>query len=1297
MELGVYSNSQGVVIVKADYDFFSCSAIKSCSECTSSKWGCDWCVYAGRCTLDGDASCIADDEMVVENRDGGSCPQLHNVSTEILIPVGLRRVIHLTGTNLPSTANPTQVDYKCVLSRDGIPFKTVSVSNVNSTFVECEETEYDYDSSDGLEIKVSIGVEYLSSGVFIDNKNNTVTLYNCSVNGMSCRSCVTPEIRVALGCGWCEGTSTCQVNVDDRQCESNFLGRGDSTSCPNAVITKIFPVSGPIEGNTTLTISGTNLAAQFDEISNITVATVECIATNLTFNPGTSIDCVTGSSHNETLEGPVTVVFSFGSDTSEESFSYRNPSVSEFSPVTGIAAGGTELEISGNDLNTGRDIRVFVGNAECKITENSITSELIRCLTGRSDQGDFSVTVSFDGAERVLPGGYLYAPNPSIEDYAPKESIMSGGIELTVSGTGFSILQTAELQLTSSDTTIIEQECLIISDSEINCLTPNVTALDLTPASSRRRRQAAPVGISFILDGLVSPADNLEFYPDPVYDTMNVVIKIPGEIVTLTGENLNRPSENIEEFVTVCMGQGKCEVTEATPTSLNCLSPAEQPENGICKGNATDFLNDINVVVFHGENIRQYIGSATYDTSSNDIAIIVGASVGGVVLFSIVLFLAFVGIGHRNYKATIMKTEMEMENLMQNSRREVMTGFFIDQEMTDIEDQLKGLGMPFVSNHDYMKSMLFFGLDVKPDDQDPELPSESEEMAMIAFSKLLSNKDFLLIFIKALDKCRKITTKEKANIASLLTVVLVMEKKFKYFTDVLTTLMSDTMGEAADRQRLKQLFKRTESLEDKMLNNWIALAMFKFIKESAGEPLYKLYQAIKIQCEKGPVDALTGQSYFSLNFDNLLTESQEFEEVTLNVESELGPEEVRVLNVDTITQVKEKILDAMYRKKHTKYQRSAREVDLVVRSGQTGQLVLSDYDTSSHPSLGWCEVNTIKHYGIQTGSRVGLTDKQSEPNSDPVPMNDAANNLFTLFPEFHKHSEDDTKRQSVRVTGHHDYSSHDLEKGPQGLKYYHLVQSDDIEEDEEKEEGFCDKMQRVLCFKGTQGKRKIREIYLQRLVSVKQSINNFVNDALKAMFTIQENGYENNLNNIPFALRFLFNFFDEEASRYDEDESTTWKNNILPLRFWATILAHPSFIFNMRQSRTADASVTVLNQMLDNAAKGVVPKLKMNSSPSRLLFNRELPSHIDLLVTYYHNIKQSGGLEEVDLKEECSRIDVEFTGLFSRLTTLRKLYESIRTHEEILVEALEKDEICSQNHFASSLERVGNTLYQTED
>ena len=52
-----------------------------------------------------------------------------------------------------------------------------------------------------------------------------------------------------------------------------------------------------------------------------------------------------------------------------------------------------------------------------------------------------------------------------------------------------------------------------------------------------------------------------------------------------------------------------------------------------------------------------------------------------------------------------------------------------------------------------------------------------------------------------------------------------------------------------------------------------------FFQNQVAYPLYVLYQAIKGQCEKGPVDAFTGQSHFSLNFDYLLDEDVEFEDV----------------------------------------------------------------------------------------------------------------------------------------------------------------------------------------------------------------------------------------------------------------------------------------------------------------------------------------------------------------------------------------------------------------------------------
>ena len=48
------------------------------------------------------------------------------------------------------------------------------------------------------------------------------------------------------------------------------------------------------------------------------------------------------------------------------------------------------------------------------------------------------------------------------------------------------------------------------------------------------------------------------------------------------------------------------------------------------------------------------------------------------------------------------------------------------------------------------------------------------------------------------------------------------------------------------------------------------------IQSSAGEPLYTLYLAIKHQVERGPVDALTGESKYSLSEDRLIRQQIDY-------------------------------------------------------------------------------------------------------------------------------------------------------------------------------------------------------------------------------------------------------------------------------------------------------------------------------------------------------------------------------------------------------------------------------------
>lgn len=54
------------------------------------------------------------------------------------------------------------------------------------------------------------------------------------------------------------------------------------------------------------------------------------------------------------------------------------------------------------------------------------------------------------------------------------------------------------------------------------------------------------------------------------------------------------------------------------------------------------------------------------------------------------------------------------------------------------------------------------------------------------------------------------------------------------------------------------------------------LKLLVFVQDSAGEPLYKLFRAIKHQIEKGPVDAQVKKAKYTLNDTGLLGDDVEY-------------------------------------------------------------------------------------------------------------------------------------------------------------------------------------------------------------------------------------------------------------------------------------------------------------------------------------------------------------------------------------------------------------------------------------
>jgi plexin A len=112
--------------------------------------------------------------------------------------------------------------------------------------------------------------------------------------------------------------------------------------------------------------------------------------------------------------------------------------------------------------------------------------------------------------------------------------------------------------------------------------------------------------------------------------------------------------------------------------------------------------------------------------------------------------------------------------------------------------------------------------------------------------------------------------------------MVVLMGKMEYATDVLRSLLLRLIDKSVLTKHPQLMLRRTESVVEKMLTNWMALCMYKYLKDYAGSSLFLLFKAIKHQIEKGPVDAITHDARYSLSEERLLREQIEHGMVVSN-------------------------------------------------------------------------------------------------------------------------------------------------------------------------------------------------------------------------------------------------------------------------------------------------------------------------------------------------------------------------------------------------------------------------------
>ena len=203
-----------------------------------------------------------------------------------------------------------------------------------------------------------------------------VILYNCTLLVTGCALCLGANLGTGFECGWCDGSSddTCRVS---EKCLGPAQFVTSSTDCSGAQIISVTPSSGPVEGGTTITITGTDLGVTYADIeNNIMINSSPCITQEAGYIPGTQIVCETTALTRP--PGTKDVIISVQRNGSSvlvvgsSRFTLVEPAVTGIEPALGPMSGGASITIRGTGLNVGNteDTRVTLGGEdgpECRI------------------------------------------------------------------------------------------------------------------------------------------------------------------------------------------------------------------------------------------------------------------------------------------------------------------------------------------------------------------------------------------------------------------------------------------------------------------------------------------------------------------------------------------------------------------------------------------------------------------------------------------------------------------------------------------------------------------------------------------------------------------------------------------------------------------------------------------------------------------------------------------------------------------------------------------------------------------
>ncbi|XP_026578546.1 plexin-A4-like, partial [Pseudonaja textilis] len=1154
VQLQLKSKETGMTFASTSFVFYNCSVHTSCLSCVESPYRCYWCKYRHVCTHEPRNCHFLEGQVKVPE----DCPQLLRAS-KILVPVDVIKPITLKAKNLPQPQSG-QRGYECIITIQGLE-KRVPALRFNSSSVQCQNT-------------------------------SVIHLYKCGAMRDSCGLCLKADPDYE--CGWCEDLNQCTLKHHCPILENRWLELlGTGGKCTNPKIMEISPVRGPREGGTRVTIRGENLGLEFWDIaSHVKVAGVECVPLMDGYIPAEQIVCEMGEAKLSQHAGYVDICVAecrpeFMAKSSQFYY-FTMLSLSDLRPKQGPISGGTQVTITGKNLNAGSNVSVMFGEYPCLFHRR--TAEYIICNTTAFgnilEKNMVEVTVKVDKAtlRKELEKAkmhkelkFKYVEDPTILRIEPEWSIA----------------------------------CEVQNETEMVCQAPALT-VDPNNQSELAER---PDEFGFVLDNvfslLILNKTNFTYYPNPIFEAFGppgILELKPGTPLILKGKNLTPPvaGGNAKLNYTVLIGEKPCVVT-VSDVQLLCESP-----NLTGRHKVTARVG--------GMEFSPGMVNISSDSPLSLPAIVSIAVAGGLLIIFIVAVLIAYKRKSRESDLTLKRLQMQMDNLESRVALECKEAFAeLQTDIHELTSDLDGAGIPFLDYRTYTMRVLFPGIEDHPVLRDLEVPGyrqERVEKGLKFFAQLINNKAFLLSFIRTLESQRSFSMRDRGNVASL--IMTVLQSKLEYATDVLKQLLADLIDKNLEsKNHPKLLLRRTESVAEKMLTNWFTFLLYKFLKV--------------LSC---------------VNPDNVNT-----------------PEiPVKILNCDTITQVKEKFLDAIFKNVPCSHRPKAADMDLEWRQTNGIRMILQDEDLTTKIENDWKRLNTLAHYQVPDGSLVALVSKQ-------VTAYNAINNFTVSRTSASKYE------NMIRYTGSPDslrsrtpMITPDLESG---VKMWHLVKNH--EHGDQKE--------------GDRGSKMVSEIYLTRLLATKVgTLEVFYSDLFETIFSTAHRGSA-----LPLAIKYMFDFLDEQADKHnihDPHVRHTWKSNCLPLRFWVNMIKNPQFVFDIHKNSITDACLSVVAQTFMDSCSTSEHRLGKDSPSNKLLYAKDIPSYKNWVERYYSDIGKMPAISDQDMNAYLAEQSRMHMNEFNTMSALSEIYSYVGKYSEEILGALNQDDQAGKQKLTYKLEQV---------